>query len=237
MSERHDRLALSETSRIEAFSDGVFAIAITLLILEIQVPHADGGERLGSALVHLWPSYLAFLASFVTVGKAKTGVDNRAIVTGRPTFGIDFTLPGMLFAVYDKCPVYGGTVANANLDEIKTLPGVKHAFVVTGSRQGPADRRPHCSHRRVGPAHAELTTDGAYGGSQRWIRATQAAGSTISVGSGRMLELGPRIRNTHAPTKPSQCRRHSPQAVRTSSVTISRACGSTPSRRWATGQS
>ena len=72
-------------------------------------------------------------ASFVTVGKAKTGVDNRAIVTGRPTFGIDFTLPGMLFAVYDKCPVYGGTVANANLDEIKTLPGVKHAFVVTGT--------------------------------------------------------------------------------------------------------
>jgi isoquinoline 1-oxidoreductase beta subunit len=72
-------------------------------------------------------------ASFVTVGKAKTGVDNRAIVTGQPTFGIDFTLPGMLFAVYEKCPVYGGTVANANLDEIRTLPGVKHAFVVTGT--------------------------------------------------------------------------------------------------------
>jgi isoquinoline 1-oxidoreductase beta subunit len=72
-------------------------------------------------------------SSFVTVGKAKTGVDNRAIVTGRPTFGIDFTLPGMLFAVYEKCPVYGGTVASANLDEIKTLPGVKHAFVVTGT--------------------------------------------------------------------------------------------------------
>ncbi len=72
-------------------------------------------------------------ASFVTVGKAKTGVDNRAIVTGRPTFGIDFTLPGMLFAVYEKCAVYGGTVASANLDEIKTLPGVKHAFVVTGT--------------------------------------------------------------------------------------------------------
>ena len=72
-------------------------------------------------------------ASFVTVGRPKTGVDNRAIVTGQPTFGIDFTLPGMLFAVYEKCPVYGGTVASANLDEIKTLPGVKHAFVVTGT--------------------------------------------------------------------------------------------------------
>ncbi|HEU4994291.1 MAG TPA: TMEM175 family protein [Gemmatimonadaceae bacterium] len=68
MGNQADRLALSETSRIEAFSDGVFAIAITLLILEIQVPHADGAERLTAALAHLWPSYLAFLASFMTIG-------------------------------------------------------------------------------------------------------------------------------------------------------------------------
>jgi hypothetical protein len=61
-------LAVNETARIEAFSDGVFAIAITLLILEIQVPPQapPGGLRL--ALAHLWPSYLAFLASFMTIG-------------------------------------------------------------------------------------------------------------------------------------------------------------------------
>lgn len=53
------------TARIEAFSDGIFAIAITLLILEIHVPHE---EPLGAALLRLWPSYLAFLASFVTIG-------------------------------------------------------------------------------------------------------------------------------------------------------------------------
>lgn len=60
--------ATNETARIEAFSDGVFAIAITLLILEIQVPPQapHGGLRL--ALAHLWPSYLAFLASFMTIG-------------------------------------------------------------------------------------------------------------------------------------------------------------------------
>jgi uncharacterized membrane protein len=56
---------LSPTTRVEAFSDGVMAIAITLLILEVKVPH----ERpLLPALLHLWPSYLAYLASFLTIG-------------------------------------------------------------------------------------------------------------------------------------------------------------------------
>jgi uncharacterized membrane protein len=58
----------NETARIEAFSDGVFAIAITLLILEIQVPPRTPHGGLRAALVDLWPSYLAFLASFMTIG-------------------------------------------------------------------------------------------------------------------------------------------------------------------------
>jgi uncharacterized membrane protein len=57
-----------ETTRIEAFSDGVFAIAITLLILEIKVPHEIAHGRLAAGLLHLWPSYLAFLTSFATIG-------------------------------------------------------------------------------------------------------------------------------------------------------------------------
>lgn len=60
--------AENETSRVEAFSDGVFAIAITLLILEIRVPAAGSPGSLGSALARLWPSYLAFLVSFFTIG-------------------------------------------------------------------------------------------------------------------------------------------------------------------------
>jgi uncharacterized membrane protein len=60
--------AANETARIEAFSDGVFAIAITLLILEIQVPPQTPHGGLAGALMNLWPSYLAFLASFMTIG-------------------------------------------------------------------------------------------------------------------------------------------------------------------------
>ena len=52
------------STRVEAFSDGVFAIAITLLILEIRVPH---GDRLWAGLLALWPSYIAFLMSFVVI--------------------------------------------------------------------------------------------------------------------------------------------------------------------------
>jgi TMEM175 potassium channel family protein len=59
-----------DTSRVEAFSDGVFAIAITLLILEIRVPELEGGvanERLLHSLLHLWPSFVAFLFSFFVI--------------------------------------------------------------------------------------------------------------------------------------------------------------------------
>ncbi len=56
-----------ETSRIEAFSDGVFAIAITLLILDVHVPSSNQGS-LGHALAKQWPTYVAYLISFAFIG-------------------------------------------------------------------------------------------------------------------------------------------------------------------------
>jgi isoquinoline 1-oxidoreductase beta subunit len=67
------------------------------------------------------------------LGKWYTGVDNRAVVTGKPLFGIDQTLPGMKIAVYQRCPATGGKVRSANLDEIRQLPGVRDAFVIEGN--------------------------------------------------------------------------------------------------------
>ena len=67
------RLVLPERSpdggseRLEAFSDAILAIAITLLVIGIRIPDTKGA-LLGAALRHLWPSYLAYVLSFCTIG-------------------------------------------------------------------------------------------------------------------------------------------------------------------------
>jgi uncharacterized membrane protein len=63
----HGRVREMGTFRFEAFSDGVFAIAATLLVLEIGVSAAPG-ESLGHELLRIWPSYLAYVTSFITIG-------------------------------------------------------------------------------------------------------------------------------------------------------------------------
>jgi TMEM175 potassium channel family protein len=56
------------TARLETFADGVFAIAATLLILNVDSQVGDEAGDLGSRLLHIWPSYGAYAISFVTIG-------------------------------------------------------------------------------------------------------------------------------------------------------------------------
>jgi uncharacterized membrane protein len=56
------------TARLETFADGVFAIAATLLILNVDAQVSEEVHDLGGRLLHIWPSYLAYAASFITIG-------------------------------------------------------------------------------------------------------------------------------------------------------------------------
>ncbi len=73
---------------------------------------------------------------FKIIGKPIGGVDSPLIVRGEPVFGIDADVPGMRYAVFEKCPVNGGKVLGANLEAIRALPGVRHAFLVKSPEGG-----------------------------------------------------------------------------------------------------
>lgn len=67
---------------------------------------------------------------FSLLGRRFTGVDNQALVEGKPLFGIDTRLPGMIYATFTKCPALGGTARSFNEAHIKSLPGVMDAFII-----------------------------------------------------------------------------------------------------------
>ena len=70
---------------------------------------------------------------FKIIGRPTPQVDTAAIVTGQPLFGIDFKVPGMLYATYLKAPVFGAKVASADLAAAKAVKGVRDAFILDGS--------------------------------------------------------------------------------------------------------
>ncbi|MEM1111806.1 MAG: molybdopterin cofactor-binding domain-containing protein [Pseudomonadota bacterium] len=67
------------------------------------------------------------------LGQRISGIDNEALVRGKPLFGSDVRLPGMRYATYVKSPVLGGRPMHANLDDIRALPGVTDAFIIDGT--------------------------------------------------------------------------------------------------------
>jgi len=66
------------------------------------------------------------------IGKFTPQVDAPRVLAAEPLFGIDQSVPGMLYAVYEKAPVFGSRAISANLDTIKAQPGVRDAFIVHG---------------------------------------------------------------------------------------------------------
>jgi isoquinoline 1-oxidoreductase beta subunit len=76
--------------------------------------------------------------TFKIIGQAIPGIDNPKIVTGQPLFGIDVEVPGMVYAVFQKCPVFGGKVKSANVETVKALPGIIDAFIVRAGEANPS---------------------------------------------------------------------------------------------------
>jgi isoquinoline 1-oxidoreductase beta subunit len=85
-------------------------------------------------------------SKFTLIGTSVVDPDKARVVVGAQTFGIDVKVPGMLYAVFQKGPVFDARVKSANIDELKAMPGVSHVLVLEGSprvlegpTRGPAD--------------------------------------------------------------------------------------------------
>jgi uncharacterized membrane protein len=87
---------VSDTRRVEAFSDGVFAIAITLLVLDLRVPEFDAGGLLHD-LVHLWGAYIAYVSSFLYIGVIWLNHHNAFTRIDRIDSGLQWANLSLLF--------------------------------------------------------------------------------------------------------------------------------------------
>ena len=106
-------------------------------VIHIPTKRRLGYGRVASKAALLAAPDLAQVAlkdpkDFKIIGTSQPGVDSPLVVAGKPLFGIDVTVPGMLYAVFVKSPVFGGRVASANLDAVKAQAGVRDAFIVSG---------------------------------------------------------------------------------------------------------
>jgi isoquinoline 1-oxidoreductase beta subunit len=94
--------------------------------------------ELASAVSTLTPPPFADLKlkdpkDYRIVGHSQLNVDNHKIATGQPLFGIDTVIPGMVYAVIQRCPVFGGKARSYNADVIDNLPGVRKSLLIEGT--------------------------------------------------------------------------------------------------------
>lgn len=165
---------------------------------------------------------------FKLLGRRIGGVDNAKVVTGQPLFGIDQVVPGMQYAVFEKCPAVGGKVREANLEEIRKLPGVKNAFVVEGTGK-PTEVMPGVAILATSTWAAmsarrqlEVVWDESTASKDSWTRATQeaqklaaqaGAESLRSTGDFDKAIAGAKVTQafytypfvSHAPLEPQNC--------------------------------
>jgi len=148
-----------KTSRVEAFSDGVFAVAITLLVLEFVVPQAKSGHLLAS-LLGQWPQLVTFVASFLTVGVV--WVNHHAVFKGlrkvdRTTLFINLVLlltvvlvpyPTQLLGHYLNSG-WDGSVAAAFYGVVMTLMSVSFQTLVAWALTHPDLLEPSVRARRL----------------------------------------------------------------------------------------
>lgn len=141
--EFHRLGATARVMLIEAAAQIWRVPAEELKAADSAVHHAKTGRKLGygqlaakAATLPVPPAEAVKLKDpkdYKLLGARIGGVDNAAIVVGKPLFGIDVKLPGMLYAVYEKSPAFGGRLLSANVEEIKRLPGVRDAFAIEGT--------------------------------------------------------------------------------------------------------
>ena len=140
--EFHKLGATARTMLITAASEILKVPVSELTAQDSAVYHSASGKHLSYGQLVEKAATLAVPApetvklkdskDYKLLGTRIGGIDNPSVVTGKPLFGIDVQLPGLLYAVYEKSPVFGGKVVSANLDKIKSLPGVKNAFIIEG---------------------------------------------------------------------------------------------------------
>ena len=97
-----------------------------------------GYGEVASAAATLTPPDLSTVrlkepGQFTIIGRPLVGIDSARILEGRPIFGMDTRLPGMLYAVYEVAPAHGGRLVKADIEAAKRSPGVKHVVPIVGN--------------------------------------------------------------------------------------------------------